>query len=438
MGVNKLTEHFSRLQFSDFLEMSSKDYYSTEDTISNQVNEEIDSDKLLKYLIANVNDEFLQDSAAKLLIYNVSAGFSQSNPPLLLKYRNKRYLIRFCSESVDGDPSPIHGFFKQYQIISTLYNKTSIPVPKIYHYCSNQLVLGKVFYLMQFLVGRIFLNRAVHLPNLKNNTDRSQIYAAVSKLMARLHGIDIDKVGLRKYLKSATNNYWKSPKQWTIKEMLKQFNTCLHHKRNKQILAGFEDKLDEYIYFMNNYQFIAEKEENLTIIHGDIHFENIIFSATKNEIIALVDWETCTIGNPLFDITYFNHRWQWKYNMKEMSFPITSIPLNWSGFIHAKKPLNKYYGIPTEHQFIKHYVSNLDLHSVRKYNIITNINNHYNYYASLQIYRLLSIFYKLHQNKQKQFEKLLKKFPLVVIEYFTINGLYVLNRPRFEIYKAKL
>lgn len=413
-----------------------KDYYNTEDTISDTLNLNVDRDNLLKYLIKNVSDEFKYDKYESLLIYNVSAGFSQSNPPLLLKYRNKEYILRKCSDSVIGDPSPLIGFKKQYKIMSILYKYTNIPVPKLYHFCSDKTILGKEFYIMQFLKGRIFLNKTVFLPNMTNK-DRKEIYFEINKLMANLHCIDIDKIGLRKYLEFDENNYWKSPKQWTIKSLLNQFNSSLINcDINK------EYKIKSYFDKMNNYK--IENNKKLTIIHGDIHFENIIFDLNKNKIIALVDWETCSIGNPLFDLTYFNHRWHWKYIKQKMSFSKDLIPLNWSGFIHLNKKLTlNNIGIPTETQFIQNYIDNICINHngnniLNKYNIIYNINNHYNYFSSLQIYRLLSIFYKLHKSKEKQFEKLLNKFPIVVVEYFTINGLNVLHRPNFIVNTKKL
>ena len=168
----------------------------------------------------------------------------------------------------------------------------------------------------------------------------------------------------------------------------------------KHKIQRFHDELHKYQnWYISNHNLLVTP----ALIHGDLHYGNIIWHPTKNQIVALVDWEMCSIGNPLYDLAYWVKEWHWKYIPKQMNFKVEQIPKNFIGFINVTDGVND-IGIPTERQFIKDYISYFDKDSLGRYNLMYNLNQHWvDFYAALVMYRFLvysGIFINIIQGRK--------------------------------------
>eukprot|EP01084_Bolivina_argentea_P002891 5380_1 len=406
-------------------------YYNTDDNIAEYESKDINPSQLLPYLLKTLPNEFDVNPKKKLLIYDLIAGFSSS--PYVLQYDNRRYLLRKCPDKPvinidDNAQTQEQNLRKQYDICKLLSDKYDFPVPKMYLFCDDKTIIGQQFYIMQFIEGRVIFNERSTLPRLTKK-DRTEIYYEIMRVMAKLHNIDMNKYGLKHIIESSKQI------KWTSVNILNRWkNSFIAANKDNNISNDLKNKIETFYDAMMNYYTQKMRtrieDEALCIVHGDIHFENIIFHPTENKIIALVDWEVCMIGNPLIDLAYFTKRWNMRYIESKMNFPYAALPDKISGGLLDLKTL-KNIGIPTQMEMVQKYVSN------RKRVLMNNINNHWNFYNALMMYRFVAIFYEIY--KQNPNSELGQQFnPLILLEFWSVIGSDVVCRNVVGVYHSKL
>lgn len=154
--------------------------------------------------------------------------------------------------------------------------------------CTDRSVVGTEFYMMQFVDGRIFVDN--HLPGLSPQ-ERAQLYDEMVKVLAALHNFDYSKVGLGGYAKVGTNYYERQTKTWGMA-----------YKATETETIPEMDKLIEWLPAN------IPREQQYTrtcIVHGDFRLDNVIWHPTEIKIIAVLDWELSTLGNPMSDLASF-------------------------------------------------------------------------------------------------------------------------------------
>lgn len=210
----------------------------------------------------------------------------QSNPTYQLLTPTKKYVLR---RKPPGKLLPsAHAVDREFRIISALY-PTGFPVAKPYLLCEDESVIGTVFYVMDCVEGRIYWG-----PLLPDQTpeQRHAIYNAMSETFARLHNLDWRALGLEEYGKPG-NYVARQISRWT-----------------KQYKASETERIDEME------KLIAWLPEHLppaprdSIVHGDYRLDNMILHPSEPKVIAVLDWELCTIGDPMADFTYHLMQWQ--------------------------------------------------------------------------------------------------------------------------------
>jgi aminoglycoside phosphotransferase (APT) family kinase protein len=209
----------------------------------------------------------------------------QSNPTYQLITPNRKYVLR---RKPPGKLLPsAHAVDREYRIIAALY-PTGFPVAKPYVLCEDDSIIGTMFYVMDCVEGRIYWG-----PMLPDQTpqQRTQIYAAMNETLARLHALDYEKLGLADFGKPG-NYIGRQIARWT-----------------KQYLASVTEKIDEMDKLMDWLPKHLPPEERSSIVHGDYRLDNMILHPTEPKVIAVLDWELCTIGDPMADFTY--HLMQW-------------------------------------------------------------------------------------------------------------------------------
>jgi aminoglycoside phosphotransferase (APT) family kinase protein len=210
----------------------------------------------------------------------------QSNPTYKLITPNRNYVLR---RKPPGKLLPsAHAVDREYRIIAALH-PTGFPVAKPYLLCEDESIIGTIFYVMDCVDGRIYWG-----PMLPDQTpkQRTQIYDAMNETFARLHNMDWEKLGLQDYGKPG-NYVGRQVSRWT-----KQY------KASETELIPEMEKLIEWLP-----QHLPTDARD-SIVHGDYRLDNMILHPTEPKVIAVLDWELCTIGDPMADFTYHLMQWQ--------------------------------------------------------------------------------------------------------------------------------
>lgn len=165
---------------------------------------------------------------------------------------------------------------------------TGVPVPRMRALCEDPAVIGTSFYVMDFLDGRIF--RDATLPGLAP-ADRAAIYDELNRTLAKLHQVDFASVGLADFGRPG-DYFARQLARWT-----KQYRDAEteHIPAMEQLLVELPKRLPP--------------ERAPTIAHGDYRLGNVMFHPTEPRLIAVLDWELSTIGNPLADLGYNAFMW---------------------------------------------------------------------------------------------------------------------------------
>ncbi len=204
----------------------------------------------------------------------------QSNPTFLIETGGRRYVMR---KKPPGQLlKSAHQVDREYRVMNALAG-SGVPVPTMRVLCEDESVVGTAFYVMDFLEGRIF--RDPKLPTCAP-AERAAIYDEMNAVLARLHGVDYAGVGLADF--GRPGNYFE-----------RQVALWIRQYRGAQ--TDDIPAMEELIAWMPEN---VPADEATSIAHGDYRLENTIFHPTEPRMIAVLDWELCTIGHPLADLGY--------------------------------------------------------------------------------------------------------------------------------------
>ena len=210
----------------------------------------------------------------------------QSNPTYQLITPNPNYVLR---RKPPGKLLPsAHAVDREYRIISALY-PTGFPVAKPYVLCEDESIIGTMFYVMDCVEGRIYWGPL--LPDCSPK-ERTAIYDAMNETLARLHMLDYEKLGLSDFGKPG-NYIARQISRWTKQYQLSETETI--------------DEMNKLIEWLPAN---LPPGERSSIVHGDYRLDNMILHPTEAKVIAVLDWELCTIGDPMADFTYHLMQWQ--------------------------------------------------------------------------------------------------------------------------------
>ena len=205
----------------------------------------------------------------------------QSNPTFLLTANSGQYVLR--KQPPGQLLKSAHAVDREYRVIKALAD-TDVPVAQAYHLCTDRDLIGGMFYLMSYEDGRIFWDPA--LPDCVPG-QRSAIYDEMNRILAALHEVDIDSVGLADY--GRPGNYFQ--------RQISRWSSQYKASETEQIAAM--DRLIEWLPAN-----LPEDDGQASLVHGDYRLDNIVFHPSENHALAVLDWELSTLGHPYADLAY--------------------------------------------------------------------------------------------------------------------------------------
>ena len=225
----------------------------------------------------------LDDLEGPLEIQQFNRG--ASNPTFLLSDGQKRWVLR---KKPPGQLlASAHQVDREFRVMKAL-GTTGFPVPVMRVLCEDENVIGQAFYVMDFLEGRIF--RDARLPGLPPS-ERGAIYDDLNATLARLHGVDWRAAGLEDYGRPG-NYFERQIGRWT-----------------RQYRGAQTEHIPDMERLIEALPARIPADDTVTIAHGDYRPENVMFHLTEPRIVAVLDWELSTLGNPLADFTYLLMNW---------------------------------------------------------------------------------------------------------------------------------
>lgn len=209
----------------------------------------------------------------------------QSNPTYQLVTPNHNYVLR---RKPPGKLLPsAHAVDREFKVISAL-GTVGFPVARAYALCQDDSVIGSMFYVMDSVEGRILWD--ISLPD-SDPAERRAIYEAKTRTLADLHNVDYAAIGLADYGKPG-NYFSRQVDRWS-----------------KQYRASETQPIEEMNRLMDYLAASTPADDQTTIVHGDYRLDNMILHPTEPRVIAVLDWELSTLGNPMADFTYFLMQW---------------------------------------------------------------------------------------------------------------------------------
>jgi aminoglycoside phosphotransferase (APT) family kinase protein len=209
----------------------------------------------------------------------------QSNPTYQLSTPGAVYVLRRKPPGVLL-PSA-HAVDREFRVISALHG-AGFPVARPYALCTDDAVIGSMFYIMAKVDGRILWDGA--LPGLTPG-QRREIYMAQVATLAQLHSLDYAAIGLGDYGRPG-NYFARQVDRWTRQ-----------YKASETVSIPEMDALIEWL------PRTLPQDDQTSIVHGDFRLDNMILHSVEPRVLAVLDWELSTLGSPLADITYFLTNW---------------------------------------------------------------------------------------------------------------------------------
>ena len=258
----------------------------------------------------------------------------QSNPTYAIATPGRDYVLR---RKPPGKLLPsAHAVDREFRVISAVH-KAGFPVPRPFVLCADDSVIGSIFYVMEHVEGRIFWR--ADLPGVPKS-ERAAIYDSMNATTAQLHKLDYEALGLGDFGK-AGNYFARQISRWTRQ-----------YEASRAAPRPMMDRLAKWL--PDN----IPPGDEVSIAHGDLKLNNMIFHPTEPRVIAVLDWELATLGHPLSDLTYQLMTWSPGLHMSDEAPTLEAFDL-------------EELGIPTKADYIRAYcartgradVGNLDFYT---------------------------------------------------------------------------
>ncbi len=275
----------------------------------------------------------------------------QSNPTYKLDTPSKSYVMRAKPGPVAKLLASAHAVEREFTVMHGLQD-SDVPVPHMYALCEDESVIGRAFYIMECMQGRVLWDQS--LPGM-HRSQRGAIYNEMNRVISALHKVDFNARGLTNYGKPG-NYFERQIGRWS-----KQYAASITQPIPEM------DKLIEWL--PKNIPAMARDDSMVSIVHGDYRLDNLMFDTAQPRVVAVLDWELSTLGHPLADFSYHCMAWH--------------IP---PGSFRGIAGLDfEALGIPSEAEYIRLYCERTGLATPEQ------LKADWNFYMAYNMFRIAAI-----------------------------------------------
>ena len=287
--------------------------------------EQLDEARLATYLAEHIPGFSGPVTATKF------AG-GQSNPTFKLQTANTTYVLR--RQPPGKLLKSAHAVDREYRVIKALEN-TDVPVAKVYHLCEDTDVIGSMFYVMEFMDGNVYWDSS--LPDINDTQTRRTMYQNMVKVMATMHCVNVDEVGLGDYGRPG-NYFERQISRWTKQYRLSEIQVI---PEMDTLIAWLEANIPAY-------------DGKVSLVHGDYRMDNLMFAKDSTDIIAVLDWELSTLGHPYADLAY---------QCMQLRLPDNVGKATGLGDVDRAE-----LGIPSEEEYVAQYCELVGIEKIENWN----------------------------------------------------------------------
>lgn len=281
----------------------------------------------------------------------------QSNPTYKLVTPAARYVMRSKPGPVARLLPSAHAVEREFAVMSGLAG-TEVPVPRMHVLCEDESVIGRAFYVMEFMEGRVLWDQA--LPGM-SASGRAALYDEMNRVMSALHTVKFAERGLANYGKPG-NYFERQIGRWT-----RQYKASADGAGPlSQPIPEMERLVD---WLPAHIPPAARDESRVSIVHGDFRLDNLVFHPTEPRAIAVLDWELSTLGHPLADFSYHCMAWHVPHSAGRGIGGLDLAAL----------------GIPDERAYMRRYCERTGLATVDE------LEQDWNFYLAYNLFRIAAI-----------------------------------------------
>lgn len=274
----------------------------------------------------------------------------QSNPTYKLITPGCTYVMRAKPGPVAKLLPSAHAIEREFAVMTGLAG-TDVPVARMYALCEDESIIGRAFYIMEFVEGRVLWEQS--LPNL-SPAERGAIYDEMNRVIAALHKVDHKARGLENYGRPG-NYFERQIGRWS-----------------KQYVASITQpipEMDRLMEWLPANMPDSARSELTSVVHGDYRLDNLMFHPTEPRVLAVLDWELSTLGHPLADFSY--HCMSWHINAEQFrgigGLDLASL------------------GIPSEQEYIRRYCERTGFSTPEQ------LAPDWNFYLAYNMFRIAAI-----------------------------------------------
>ena len=210
----------------------------------------------------------------------------QSNPTYRIDAASGSYILR--ARPMGQTLPSAHAVDREFRVLSALA-PTDVPVPPVHALCRDESVIGAMFYVMDAVPGRVFWDP--RLPDF-TRAQRTALFASMNAQIARIHMLDPDAIGLADYGRHG-DYLQRQVSRWT-----RQYNASV---------TGENEAMERLIEWLPRN---LPPEGPTRLVHGDYRLDNLLIAPHGTDVMAVLDWELSTLGDPIADFAYHAMSWR--------------------------------------------------------------------------------------------------------------------------------
>ena len=244
-----------------------------------------------------------------------------------------------------------HAIEREFRVMQALHG-SGVPLPRMLGLCEDESIIGRAFYAMEFVQGRVFWDQS--LPGCSAQ-ERAALYDAMNDTISRLHGVAYAERGLADF--GRIGNYFERQiGRWS-----------------RQYAASVTEpipEMDQLIAWLPAHIPAMARADHMTrIVHGDFRLDNLVFHPTRPQVVAVLDWELSTLGHPLADFSYHAMAW-------------SIAPGDFRGIHGLDLPA---LGIPDQGSYLARYCERTGLVGLQ------DLQADWNFYMAYNLFRMAAI-----------------------------------------------